>query len=157
MIELVVSLALFSVAVLVVLNLLSIGINAQRKVLALQGVQENARFILEFMTKEIRMSTISVSSSSVLEIIRPGGDRIRYSFTNGNIQRITVANNQGGPINSANIVISGGFYSAGIGAGDNFQPKITISLNVQGRGTKIEEQARIDLQTTLSQRTLDIP
>ena len=154
--ELIVSLALFSLAVIVVLTLLSMGVNAQRKVLALQNVQENARFLLEFMTKEIRMSNVSGIVGSTLTILRPDGDTIRYSFSNGNIIRDNITDNIGGVINSSSVVVNGNFYVAGIGVGDNLQPKITISLSVQGTGSKVEEQARIDLQTTLSQRLLDM-
>lgn len=155
--ELIVSLALFSIVIIVVLSLFSTGITAQRKVLALQGVQENARFILEFMAKEIRMSIINSSTVSTLDITRPGGERIGYAFVNGDIERRTIPGSQGGAINSEGIIVNGSFYTAGIGTTDNLEPKVTIVLGVRGSGTKIEEQARIDLQTTLSQRTLDIP
>jgi len=155
--ELIVSMALFSIAIVAVLTLLSMGISAQRKVLALQNVQENARFLLEFITKEIRMSIISGSTASALDIILPGGERIGYSFVNGKIERRTIPGNLGGPINSVDTVVNGNFYTAGIGTADNLEPKVTITLSVQGIGAKIEEQARIDLQTTLSQRTPDLP
>lgn len=155
--ELIVSLALFSIVVVVVLGLFSMGITAQRKVLALQGVQENARFILEFIAKEVRMSTINSASSSSINITRPEGTIIEYTFAGGNIERRTVSTGDGGAINSEGVIVNGSFYAGGIGAADALEPKVTISLSVQGSGTKIEEQARIDLQTTLSQRILDLP
>jgi Tfp pilus assembly protein PilW len=153
--ELIVSLALFSIVLIVVLGLFSMGITAQRKVLALQGVQENARFILEFMAKEIRMGTVSAYDSSRLIIVRPDGENVTYAFAENDI--IRASNTSNGPINSENTIVTGGFYVYGVGAADGLQPKVTISLSVRGSGTKIEEQARIDLQTTLSQRILDIP
>jgi len=155
--ELVVSLAIFSLAIMVVLTLLSTGVQAQRKVLALQNVQENARFILEFMTKEIRMSNINAGNSSSLSITRPDGERIQYLFVNGNLERRTIPAGVGGPINSDSVSVNGSFYTIGIGTSDNLEPRATIVLSVQGKGTKTEEQAKIDLQTTLSQRTLDLP
>jgi len=158
LIELIFSLALFSIAILVVLTLLSMGITGQRKVLALQNVQENARFVLEFMAKELRMSVImSNPNSSEIQIRRPGGNIIEYTFNAGNIERMNLTLNQGGVINSSSVIISGGFYVSGIGNTDGLQPRVTISISVQGKGTKIEQQASIDLQTTLSQRTLDVP
>jgi len=153
--ELIVSLALFSIVVIVVLSLFSMGISSQRKVLALQKVQENARFILEFMAKEIRMGVVSTATSSSLTIIRPGGEVIDYAFTGQNIQR--TSDTSSGPINSADVIVIGSFYVNGLGNTDGLEPKVTIAVSVQGQGTKAEEQARIDLQTTLSQRTLDLP
>ena len=88
--ELIVSLALFSIVIVVVLGLFSMGITAQRKVLALQDVQDNARFMLEFMAKEIRMSIINGGDSSVLNITLPNGERIQYIFVNGDIERRTI-------------------------------------------------------------------
>jgi len=154
--ELIVSLALFSIVIVVVLGLFSMGITAQRKVLALQGVQENGRFILEFMAKEIRMSTINSGTASSINITRPepGGEIVEYTF-NGNDLTRTV-DGEGGAINSEDVIVNGSFYVAGVGAADALEPKVTIALSVQGSGTKIEEQARIDLQTTLSQRVLDL-
>jgi uncharacterized protein (TIGR02599 family) len=157
LVELLVSLALFSIVILVVLSILSMGITGQRKVLALQGAQENARFILEFIAKELRMSVINGSTASTLDITRSDGNRIGYSFTNGNIERRTIPGGQGGAINSDSVTVSGSFYVAGVGKADSQQPKVTIILGVSGKGTKTEEQARIDMQTTLSQRILDVP
>ena len=131
------------------------GISSQRKVLALQGVQENARFMLEFMAKEIRMGVITAATSSTLTLRRPDGEIINYAFSGQNIQR--TSSSSSGPINSADISVSGGFYASGVGSGDGLQPKVTIALSVQGQGTKAEEQARLDIQTTLSQRNLDLP
>jgi len=39
--------------------------------------------------------------------------------------------------------------------GDDEQPRVTIVMKAQTTGAKIEEQAEINLQTTLSQRKLD--
>lgn len=156
--ELIVSLALFSVAVVVVLTLLSMGITAQRKVLALQNVQENARAILEFMSKEIRMGNINgIVGNYRLNITRSDGDIIEYMFTSNGVQRTNLTDNESGMINSDSVIVNGSFYANGIGVADNLEPKITISLSTQGAGSKIEEQAQMDLQTTLSQRRLDLP
>ena len=151
LIELLVAMTIFTVVILIVLGLFSTGISGQRKVIALQKVQENARFLLEFITKEIRMSTITAYTPSSLSIIRSDGvTTVDYTFTGQNIER------SGDPINSDDILITGSFYASGLGTGDGLQPRITIIINAQGRGSKVEENAKINLQTTLSQRTLEI-
>jgi len=157
LIELIVSIALFSLAVIVVLTILSTGINAQRKVIALQNVQENARALLEFIAKEVRMGIVSSAGTDYINITRSDGDVVRYTFSNGDIIRNNITDNLSGAMNSTNINITGSFYVTGLGTADNLQPKITIVLSVQSQGSKVEEQARIDLQTTLSQRNLDLP
>lgn len=157
MIELIVSISIFSIAIISVLSILSISITAQRKVLALQDVEDNARFILEFMAKEVRMGIINGAGTDYLNITRSDGDVVQYSFSEGNMIRANISDNESGAINSDNINITGSFYTSGIGVVDNLEPKVTIALSIQGQGSKAEEQARIDIQTTLSQRTLDMP
>jgi len=57
-------------------------------------------------------------------------------------------------VNSDEVNINGSFYINGVGA-DGVQPKVTVSLTLQGVGNRAEEQAIINIQTTLSQRFLD--
>lgn len=154
MIELLVALSIFVIVVVVVLGLFSTAIKGQRKVISQQNVQENARFLLEFMAKEIRMSTITSGNgtSGSLTLIRSDGDSVTYSVVSGKIYR------NSGQVSSDEVMVIGNFYVEGVGAGisDNQQPKVVIALEVQGVGTKAEEQSKINIQTTLSQRNLDL-
>lgn len=150
LIELLVAMAIFVVVLTVVFGLFSSAIKGQRRVIAMQNIQENARFMLEFMAKEIRMSKINSSTSTSLNITRSDGTTVvNYSLNNGKLYQ------DGVQVNSDEVSVTGGFYVEGIGA-DNLQPKVTIAFKVQGTGSRPEEQAFINVQTTLSQRVLDI-
>jgi len=160
LIELIVAMGIFSIIITLVVSLLAISLRGYRKTIALQNVQDNARFLLDFMTKEIRQSKITTlntngfSSSLILE--RPGpivGEIVTYNFTGTLITRAD--SSRSGAINSEEVTISGRFYITGVGS-DGFQPKVTVSLKVQNIGTKAEEKSFINLQATLSQRILDI-
>jgi prepilin-type N-terminal cleavage/methylation domain-containing protein len=163
LIELIVAMGIFSVIIVIVVSLFAATLRGYRKSAALQNVQENARFLLDFMTKEIRQSTIiSVVGAGgyhgyTLNIKRPDDTEITYIFDGTNIQRL--GGGADGAINSQQVMVSGGFFISGTTGGtgaDSFQPKVTISLKVQTQATKAEERASIDLQATLSQRILDI-
>lgn len=166
LIELIVAMGIFSVIIVIVVGLFVATLKGYRKSAALQNVQENARFLLDFMTKEIRQSTItSVVGAggyhgNTLNIRRPDNTNITYIFDGTNIQRTVVGSpSSSGSINSQQVMVSGGFFISGTTGGtgaDSFQPKVTISLKVQTQATKAEERAAIDLQATLSQRILDI-
>jgi len=138
LIELLVSLSLFSLVIIVVLSLFSMGISSQRKVLALQGVQENARFMLEFMAKEIRMGVITAATSSTLTLRRPDGEIINYAFSGQNIQR--TSSSSSGPINSADISVSGGFMPAGSAAATVFSRKSRLRSVFKGKARKLRNK-----------------
>jgi prepilin-type N-terminal cleavage/methylation domain-containing protein len=166
LIELIVAMGIFSVIIVIVVGLFVATLKGYRKSAALQNVQENARFLMDFMTKEIRQSTIISGDNHSLILERPDPSNppailnITYNFDGTNIQR-TVAGSpsSSGAINSQQVMVSGAFFISGTTGGtgaDSFQPRVTISIKVQTQATKAEERAAIDLQATLSQRILDI-
>ncbi len=48
------------------------------------------------------------------------------------------------------------FFLSGESQTDNLQPRVTVFLEIKGKGQKIEEQPLMKIQTTISQRNLDI-
>ncbi|OGZ31850.1 MAG: hypothetical protein A2V69_03770 [Candidatus Portnoybacteria bacterium RBG_13_40_8] len=151
MVELIVTVAIFIIAITIVASLFVSTLKGFRKNIALQNVQDNARFMIDFMTKELRMSTINNTTngeSYALSIIRSDNTNVSYSFSGGNLIR---AGSSTGPINSAGIIVTGRFYISGIGS-DAYQPKVTMVLKVEDLGTNPEERAVINVQATLSQR-----
>lgn len=148
LIELLVAMAIFVVVITVVFDLFSSAIRGQRRVIAMQNTQENARFMLEFMAKEIRMSEINGGDTNSLDITRSNGDAVHYLLSNGKLYQNDIQ------VNSDEISVDGGFYIVGIGE-DGLQPRVTIVFKVQGVGSRPEEQAFMNVQTTLSQRVLD--
>ncbi|MBU2564294.1 prepilin-type N-terminal cleavage/methylation domain-containing protein [Patescibacteria group bacterium] len=156
LIEILVALSIFMVVIIVVLTTFLSGINGQRKVIALQDVQDNARFLMNFMVKEIRMSEINSFNSSSLNITRPDGESVSYLFNNANGKIERTDSTTSGPISSDNVFILGGFYGSGVGKLDGLQAKITIVMDVQKNSAKEQGRASIKIQTTVSQRNLDL-
>jgi len=158
MVELIVAVAIFIIAITIVTSLFVSTLKGFRKNIALQNVQDNARFMMDFITKELRMSTINTTNGTSynLSITRydpinpPNTLTITYSFSSNNLLR-TVVGGSSGPINSAEVVITGRFYISGVGS-DAYQPKVTMVLKVEDQGTNPEERAVINVQATLSQR-----
>ena len=101
------------------------------------------------------MSEISTADgeTAILDIIHPVNGNIRYSFSGGQIIRTDATTS--GAINPDEVRVEGKFIIDGKTAGDDEQPRVTIIMKVEGTGTKAEEQAKINLQTTLTQRNLD--
>jgi len=154
LVEFLVAMSIFVVVTTVVLSLFSAAIKSYRRVSAMQNVQENARFLTEFMTKEIRMSIIKSSTPTTLVLTRSDDQSVSYVFSGNKLERTSPSSS--GPINSEEVLINGRFYVEGIGTGDRQQPKVTIIMKVESTGGKVEEKAKIDVQTTLSQRLIDL-
>ena len=114
------------------------------------------------MAKEIRMGVvISYIPYHSLTINRKDSEgntyNITYYFDGTNIQRSTTAPQPvDGPINSNNVSVSGRFYVTGVTPGDDRQPRVTIVIKVETTGSKPEQRAVAELQTTLSQHNLEI-
>jgi prepilin-type N-terminal cleavage/methylation domain-containing protein len=158
MIELLIAIAIFIIVIAIVFSLFLTSLKSQRKTIAIQNVQDNARFLLEFIAKEVRMSTIRDltynGEVSDLYITRHDGEDIDYSFnaTDKTIERFD-STGSGGPISSEEISVTGKFYVEGFGCADSLQPKVTIVLKVT---TAEPEKAEIVVQTALSLRNLEM-
>jgi len=148
MIELVVALAIFIVVITLVFGLFINSLKGYRRAIASQNVQDNARFLLGLIAKEIKMSDINSVSSNVLDIIDQEGSPVVYSF-NGTDQTIERNNNQ---INSQEVSVTGNFSALGIGL-NNDQVRVTISLKVE---TTDPDKADIVVQTTISPRNIEL-
>lgn len=151
LIEVLVATTVFSLVVVVAVGLLTAVMRNQRKSIAIQNVQDNGRYLIGFIAKEIRMSEFNASDgeASVLNITHPISGNIIYTFTGTQILR----NSE--PINSDEVNVGGRFYVDGKAAGDDEQPRVTIVIKVETTGAKVEERSKINLQTTLTQRRLD--
>lgn len=154
LIELMVGMTIFVIVISVVLSLFMSALTGQRKVLAQQNLQDNARYLLGFIAKELRMSKIKSVGVNTLIIERHDGTEVTYTF---DISEKQIERNDGstsGPINSDQVLVTGNFYGSGVVSGDDIQPRVTIVLKLETIGDKPEERTELNIQTTLSQRNL---
>lgn len=151
LIELLVAVTVFSLVIIVAVGLLTAAIRNQRRSIAIQNVQDNGRYLIGLMAKEIRMSEFNTANgeTTILNIIHPINGNINYTFSGTQILR------NGELINSDEVEVGGRFYVDGKTAGDDEQPRVTIVMKVKTTRIKTEERSEINLQTTLTQRRLD--
>jgi len=171
LIELVVSITLFSVLILSATGIFKMVVDGQRSAISAQNVQENMRYAMEKMSKEIRMAQISN------QICDPGatnkvfntadGDRELY-FKNKNDECITyyLENNRlkimvgvgvGAvadfvtpakvEVSNLNFFVDDDLISAFHGK----QPYVTMVMDVKAIGQAIHEQ-KMKIQMTVSSR-----
>ena len=157
LVELLVAMLLFAVLMTIAGSAFVYGLDLQRRAQNLQATGENATFIFETMLKEIRVSEISpavedsncpAAPDEQLTVMHPDLGVIMYERQGTDLMRNGVA------INSNTVEFTRlGFCISGAEAGDERQPRITISASV--KSTKTKQQSFIDLQTSISPRTLN--
>jgi prepilin-type N-terminal cleavage/methylation domain-containing protein len=142
LIELLVAMAAFSLLVSLVVAIFLAGLSSQRKITSLQNAQEHGRFIMELMSKEIRMATITNYSSNYLDLINSRSEAITYSFSGNKIYRGASALNPDSVGISGRFFVTGGPTSSGI--------KITIVMKVSSGSGK--ELGEVSIQNTITPR-----
>lgn len=172
LVEILVSVAIFSSVVVVATNIFTISIAAQRKILAQQEITDQVSYAVEYIGRAIRMAQKETSGACLSSIgsnyqLTYSGNGIKFNTSNGNCWEfwLDTGNSQlmvkqgsiSFPLSSPKIkVTSFKVQLAGEGQGDNIQPKVTLFLTVKGGGDKPEAQPEIEIQTTVSQRNFDI-
>jgi prepilin-type N-terminal cleavage/methylation domain-containing protein len=182
LVEMLVAVAIFSLIIGAISGIFISGLRGQRKALAFQGILDQTSYALEYMSRSLRMARKQTTSPpsclsreglnyEITEII-PGISGLKFinHLENDDCQgfflqagqlkqrkRIGQPGDQTFDLTSPRLQITFlNFSISGEGQDDDLQPRVTIFLDIRGKGMRPEEQPRIKLQTTISQRNLDI-
>ncbi|MFA5886348.1 MAG: type II secretion system protein [Patescibacteria group bacterium] len=168
LIEIVVSVTLFSVIILSVTSIFKLVIDSQRSALAAQNVQENIKYFLEVIGKEMRMAQknkgncaiipdedifaiTSVNSDDSLFFRNYDGECVSYSLADdgGNTRFLVSRGVKSGFISPAKIAIDGLHFS--ISGGTTTQAIVTINLRAHAVGS-VQFKSDMIIQTSISSR-----
>ncbi len=165
LIELLVAMAIFLIVITVVMQIFVINVNSAWRLFGKQNSLDSARYILESLSKEVRLSAITTldsggSSVQTLDIVNSKDCVVQYRFTANNLTRrvtggtgCTVTAEEA--LNPDEVIISvptSGFYIKKTGL---TQPRVTVVIRVKNNDSKTSRQVQIDLQTTVSSRKYD--
>jgi len=170
LLEMIISMGVFAIAALIGVGSLLALTNAQRKALVFQSTQDNIRFAIESMARDIRTGNFYYCGSNLTDIpvtasfkdCSSGGPS--FNFTNVSDQRITYQaidnriqkSQDGGPfqaITSGDVGIEYlTFYVIGSPTDDELHPRVTIVAS--GVAGSESSRSELSLQTTVSQRTV---
>ena len=175
--ELLVSLFMFSLIIGGATNLLLSGITAQRSSLAMQELLDQSSFVVEYMTRSLRQAQKSLGSDCLANPglnyeITQGGQGVKFLNVQGQCQEFRLTGTsieevfwtEEGVITfqaflvSDNVVVTSlQFILQGENQDDNLQPRVTFAIEIEGRGVKPESRPKLQFQTTISQRNVDVP
>lgn len=176
LIELLVGMGIFSLVMASTTGFFITALRAQRKALILREIIDNASYVLEYTGAALRMAKkddieIRGDSTSCLE-----GTEINYETTGENKIRFRnyklnvcqefflesgrIKEKRDGVENFEYYLTPNDlevtklkFNVSGDDLGDNLQPRVTILLEIQKKG---QPETKISVQTTISQRDLDL-
>ena len=164
MLEMVVAVGVFSVAILLATSSFLSLQNAEKKIQSAVNIQNNLRFAMEIMAKEIRTGESyhcgtdsgtepldCLSGSSSLTFKNAFGQTIIYRKIDSSIQKSSDGGTIFQPLTSSDVRVDDlKFYVVGAPLNDNAQPRVLINLKASGQvGASLTE---ISLQTSVSQR-----
>jgi prepilin-type N-terminal cleavage/methylation domain-containing protein len=175
LLELMVSISIFSLMLVAVFSVSSNVITGQREAIALQDASENIRYFMEVASKEIRMTrgnkdgvalncpggitnnkTFNINAASSELYFQNKDDRCVIYAENGG--RIEVSRDGGAnffPVTSDKILISNLQFIVDDDAAGNVrtqQTSVTISLDVEYRFASRIHKNKNKIQTTISSR-----
>lgn len=183
LVEMLVSVAIFTVIIMVSVNTLLAMVDANKKAQSLRSVMNNLNAAVENMSRSIRVGRTyhcgdiiditspknCTSGSSVLAFLPAGGDpalstnRVVYRL-NTSTHQIERSLDSGATwigITAPEVVVNNlAFYTVGAftsrgSPSDNVQPRVVMVVQgVAGEGEAL--QSEFNIQTTVSQRLLDI-
>jgi prepilin-type N-terminal cleavage/methylation domain-containing protein len=158
LVEMLVSIALFSIVIVVCMGSILTIVDVNRKSQSLSIVMNDLNFVLESMTRSIKTGEITDFSNDDITIIDQNGREIIYRFNNGKIERSIGTPAEYISLTSNQIEITqAGFYVFDNNINpstDNLQPRVLISLTGEVNITERVNSA-FKIQTTVSQRNLD--
>lgn len=181
LVEIIIATGLFTILVVAVVDIIIASFKAQRKISNIQTVQDNIRFSLDLMTREMR-------TGEKFRIITHAcpfnlGNGIEFTnLTAGERRYYYLADRDGDtfPDSIMRVAMTGDidincalaaqftadevivdymrFYLNGqvLGPSDG-QPRITIVLGARSRDQKIVSQTSINIQTSITPRVRDLP
>jgi len=168
LIDILVSLSLFALVISIIVGIFVNGSGSQRKIIELYAVQSEGGYLMETMSRELRMATEICNdgtascgakedqqnnNDSSIEFTNYQGDPVRYcrSLADGSCTENDTGDyisRNGEIISSSNIVADSlKFYVSE--SFTNVQPLVTISMTIKAKG---KHNTKLTLQNSVSMR-----
>lgn len=187
LVEVLVSMALFSILSISFVTLFTTSMNSQASILQNQELLNQSGYVVDYMHRFLRMAarddvgdcvgaskinTAYGGNGSSNEIYFLGYDTVALGYrcmrfyldTDHKIKitKYTTAGRTGSPtpmeLTSSTVTVNDlKFNVTGDTVGDNIQPKIAIMINMKSSSLRVNPVPSILIQTTASQRNLDAP
>lgn len=163
LLELMVAVTLFSVVMLSVTQIFNLVTRAQRDILASKNVQEDMRYFMEVMAKEIRMARVDREGDCVMsesdKVYYTDGENLQFLNSNGRCVRyfmhdgdLMVNRGQGSKRATSKETEVRNLEFIQFGEIPLEQPRIVVTAEIETGGVGNADKQTFDFQTSLSAR-----
>ncbi len=179
LIEIMVALVMFSLAIIAISGVYVTGVRGQRVIISGERSIDQSSYALEYMSRALRMAKKQTSDlpdclssdgenfeigygGSSLKFINSleGFDCQRFYLSSGRLMQergLATASPQSVELTSGSLeTIRLVFNVIGAQETDSLQPRVTVSMALRLKSSRPGEDPLIKVQTTISQRNLDI-
>ncbi len=155
MIELIVAVGIFGLVVTMAVSIFVIALISQRRIISLRNIEDNARFALESMAREIKTGKNFSGGSSSLSFTNAKGELVIYRLNNKTIEKSSDGGSSFSAMTTSEASVDYfNFYLSGQAPGDRLQPRITVTIGITSQvGNQI---SNIKIQNTISERSLQL-
>ena len=168
--ELLIAVLVFSLIIGGATNLLLSGIAGQRNSLAMQELLDQSSFVGEYMTRSLRQAQKDLGPSCLSTRgfnyeITQGGQGVKFLNIKGQCQEFfleagRIKERLGAEefLTSDNLTVTSlQFVLQGESQNDDLQPRVTFAFEIEGQGAKPDARPKLQFQTNVSQRKVDVP
>jgi len=180
--EMLVGILVFSIIIGSISGIFVTSVKEQRRILTSQILLDQTSYALEYMSRALRMAKKELFGESdclsqdglnyEIAEVEPGINGLKFKnhlqgddcqaffLKNGQLKYkkdLDTASPQTFDLTSNDLNITSlNFYLSGENQTDSLQPKVTFSLEVEGKSGLVGSQPKIRIQSTVSQRMLDV-
>lgn len=172
LIEMMISVALFSILMVAVLGIFNYSVKAHEKILNSQEILNQTSYAMEYMSRSLRMAQKDIAGTDCLgdvanagkTYINPVANSIKFINYGGDCQEFYLDGNilkekigvDGVPLISSEFIVNSINFEISGDGDDNLQPRITIFLDIETNTADPDKHTQLKIQTSVSQRNLDM-
>lgn len=171
LIEILITVSIFSIAIVAMSGIFSSVLRNQRRGLAVQKLVDSTSYNLEYISRTLRMVVKQtkdlppcLSQNGLNYELNAAQDEIKFLNYQSECEEIYLQNGiiyqkkdtEILPLTPADLEISFlKFNLSGESDTDNLQPRVTLSFIIKNKSPKADEVTQLNVQTSVSQRELD--
>lgn len=155
MIELIIAVGIFGLVIGMTVGIFVLALSSQRRIIALRNVEDNARFTIEAMAREIKTGKNFSGGGSSISFTNAKGEVTVYRLNNNVIEKSSDGGASYSAVTGAETAVNYlNFYLMGQAPGDGLEPRITIAIGITSNVGN--QTANLRIQTTVSERILQL-
>lgn len=153
MIELIVSIGIFGLVIGMTVGIFVLALSSQRRIIALRNTEDNVRFTVEAMAREIKTGKNFTGNSSTVSFTNAKGETVVYRLNGQAVEKSSDGGVSYSVVTGTEVTVNYlNFYFMHQAPEEGLEPRITVTIGVTS--SVGNQTANLKIQTTISGRYL---